>query len=100
MKEIIINSNNHEVLVNLDITKREKSLLESRGNVVQEVAKKVTEKFFKEGNTDTEKIFSLSLNDGIVVYYMVEGYNWKLRIAELTITDISLSQAGKNFPCL
>lgn len=91
MKEIIINSNNHEILVNLDITKREKSLLESRGNVVKEVAKKVTEKFFKEGNTDTEKIFSLSLNDGIVVYYMVEGYNWKLRIAELTITDISLS---------
>ena len=90
MKEIIINSNNHEVLVNLDITKREKSLLESRGNAIKEVAKKVTEKFFKDGNTDTEKIFSLSLNDGIVVYYMVESYNWKLRIAELSITDISL----------
>ena len=91
MKEIIINSNNHEVLVNLDITKREKSLLESRGNAIKEVAEKVTEKFFKESNTDTEKIFSLSLNDGIVIYYMVEGYNWKLRIVELTITDISLS---------
>ena len=71
MKEIIINSNNHEVLVNLDITKREKSLLESRGNAIKEVAEKVTEKLFKESNTDTEKIFSLSLNDGIVVYYMV-----------------------------
>lgn len=91
MKEIIINSNNHEVLVNLDITKREKILLKSRGNAMKEVVEKVTEKFFKERNTDTEKIFSLSLNDGIVVYYMVEGYNWKLRIAELTITDISLS---------
>lgn len=90
MKEIIINSNNHEVLVNLDITKMEKCLLTSKGNTIKEVAEKVTEKFFKEGDTDMEKIFSLSLDDDIVVYYMVEGYNWKLRIAELTITDISL----------
>ena len=50
--------------------------------IAETPAEKVTEKFFKESNTDTEKIFSLSLNDGIVVYYMVEGYNWKLRIAE------------------
>ena len=90
MKEIIINSNNHEVLVNLDITRMEKYLLESKGNTIKKAAEKVTEKFFKEGDTDMEKIFSLSLDDDIVIYYMVEGYNWKLRIAELTITDISL----------
>ena len=88
MKQLVLNSNDHDVYVDYEgLTRREIALAKKNNETVKTVAKKVAEDFFNRGNTNN-RIFTVKLNEEIGVDYEVMTYNWKLRLVELELINI------------